>query len=91
MQTKRGSLIEALINVVIGYSINFTANMLVFPMFGWHITVKQNLVLGVIFTVISIARSYFIRRYFNHLIVRAAERLAHERPESQQGSTGPSR
>jgi len=37
-QTRFGSLIEAIINVVIGFGINFTANMLIFPLFGFHIT-----------------------------------------------------
>lgn len=71
MQSRVGSLVEALVNVLIGYSINFTANMLIFPLFGWNISAKQNLALGVIYTAISIARSYAIRRWFNHLIIKA--------------------
>ena len=42
-QTRLGSLIEAIINVVIGFAINFTANMLIFPLFGFHITARDNL------------------------------------------------
>lgn len=72
MQTKRGSFIEAVVNVVLGYWISFTANALVLPYFGFHITTKQNLQIGVIFTVISLVRSYVIRRYFNKYIVRIA-------------------
>lgn len=56
---------------MIGYSINFTANMLIFPLFGWKISVAQNLWLGVIFTVISLARQYVLRRVFTHLTERA--------------------
>jgi hypothetical protein len=33
-QSRRGSLIEAIINVLIGFDINFTANALLFPLFG---------------------------------------------------------
>lgn len=74
-QTRLGSLIEAIINVVIGFTINFTANMLIFPLFGFHITARDNLLLGMIYTVISVARSYCVRRWFNaklHMMAQAA-------------------
>ena len=74
-QTRLGSLIEACINVLIGYWINFAANLLILPLFGWHVTVAQNLALGEIYTAISIARSYAVRRWFNARIARAAARI----------------
>lgn len=52
-------------NVLIGYSINVFANMLVLPLFGFHVSVGQAVGIGIVFTVISIARSYLLRRYFN--------------------------
>jgi hypothetical protein len=64
-QSRKGSLLEAIINILIGYSINFTAQIWVFPAFGVHVTVKENLEMGLIFTVISIIRSYTLRRFFN--------------------------
>ena len=45
-QTRRGSLLESLVNILVGYSINFTANLLIFPLFGWHISTRENLTLG---------------------------------------------
>ena len=75
-QTRLGSLIEACVNVLIGFGINFAANMLILPLFGWHVTVTQNLALGAIYTGISIARSYAVRRWFNARIAKAAARLA---------------
>jgi hypothetical protein len=72
MQSRKGSLIEAGINVLIGYWINFIANLTILPMFGFNITLSQNLLIGLIFTVISVARSYIVRRYFNALIHKAA-------------------
>ena len=76
MQTRLGSFVEAWINVLIGFSINFGANMVFLPMFGFHITASQNLTLGCIYTVISVARSYAIRRWFNGYIVRTAAKLS---------------
>ena len=75
-QTRLGSLIESCINVAIGFGINFAANLAILPLFGWHVTVSQNLALGAIYTAISIARSYAVRRWFNARIARAAARIA---------------
>ncbi len=66
-QTRRQSMIEAIINVVVGFTINMVLNFTVFPLFGWHISLQQNIALGVIYTVISILRSYSLRRLFNRL------------------------
>ena len=64
-QTKLGSFYESLINIIIGWTINFTANMTIFPLFGWEISMEQNVLLGTIYTFISLVRSYVIRRWFN--------------------------
>lgn len=75
-QTRIGSLIEACINVLIGFGINFFANLVILPLIGFHISLGQNLFIGVLYTVISVARSYCIRRWFNGRIHSAALKLA---------------
>lgn len=75
-QSRVGSLIEAFINVVIGFTINYIANLLIFPLFGMHISLSNNFLMGLIYTGISIVRSYAIRRWFNGRIVAAARKLA---------------
>lgn len=72
-QTRKGSLVEAIINTVIGFSINYVANLLILPLFGFHITLHDNLLMGLMYTAISVARSYVIRRWFNSRIERAAK------------------
>ena len=69
-QSRRASFAEAWINIFIGYAINFTANMLIFPRFGYQITVRDNLIIGVIYTVISLVRGYGVRRLFNWIHIR---------------------
>ena len=64
MQSRLDSILEAVTNVVIGFSINFIANLTLFPLFGWEITVLQNVGLGVCYTIISLVRSYSLRRLF---------------------------
>lgn len=75
-QSRLSSFIEAVINIIIGFAINFTANWLVFPLFGWQISVTDNLLLGAVYTLISLIRSYSIRRWFNARIHKAAAQLA---------------
>jgi hypothetical protein len=63
-QTRVESFIEALVNVVIGFGINFVANMAILPQLGFtSLTWKTNLLIGLFFTLISVARSYAIRRW----------------------------
>ena len=75
-QTRVGSLIEAGINVVIGFVINMAANFVILPLVGFEITLQQNLCIGVLYTLVSVARSYVVRRWFNARLHRAALRMA---------------
>lgn len=67
MQTRMGSFAEAWANIAIGFAINFTANLLILPLFGFNVTGSQAFGIGVIFTGISLVRSYILRRWFNGL------------------------
>ncbi len=67
MQTRTQSAIEAVANVLVGYLVALASQLLVFPMFGIHIPFTSNLAIGAWFTVISLVRSYVLRRWFNGL------------------------
>lgn len=69
-QSKRMSLLESLINVAVGYGVAVTAQIAVFPMFGLEVPLSDNLVIGAIFTAISIVRSFTLRRVFEGIRVR---------------------
>lgn len=64
-QSRTHSALEAFTNIAVGYGVNFVANLLIFPVFGWEISVAQNLALGVFYTLVSFARSYVLRRIYN--------------------------
>lgn len=64
-QTRRESAIEAIVNIIVGYTVNVMANFAIFPLFGWAITLEQNLLMGVFYTVVSFVRSYALRRFYN--------------------------
>ena len=65
MQTKRQSAIESLTSTTIGIIIGIVLNLTILPIFGYPVSVVDSLWISVIFTVISIIRSYIIRRWFN--------------------------
>lgn len=76
-QTRIESLTEAVINTAIGFGINFTANLLILPKFGFTtLTWKVNILIGVVYTVISVVRSYVIRRWAQDHLRRLKTRLA---------------
>lgn len=64
-QTRLGSFVEAWVNIAIGFGINFTANLIVLPWFGFNVTATDAFGIGVVFTAISLARSFLLRRAFN--------------------------
>ena len=70
-QSRLMSLVEAVANVVVGYGVAVITQILIFPTFGLHTTLAQNLKMGAIFTVVSIARSFALRRLFEGIRVRA--------------------
>jgi len=69
-QSRRMSFLESLTNVAVGYGVAVTAQIAVFPMFGLEVSLSDNLVIGAIFTAISILRSYTLRRIFEEIRVR---------------------
>lgn len=64
MQSRRQSLIEASVNVVVGYALAVLTQIVVFPWFGLQIPFRDNLAIGAIFVIISLLRSYALRRLF---------------------------
>lgn len=72
MQSRLMSLIEAWANVFVGYWVSVAANYIVLPWFGFHVSAGQAIGIGVIFTAISLVRSYLLRRCFNRMVNRNA-------------------
>jgi hypothetical protein len=66
-QSRLMSLVEAIANVAVGYSLAVVTQALLFPMFGFTTTFAQNLGIGAVFTVVSVLRSYALRRLFEAL------------------------
>lgn len=71
-QPRLVSLIEACVNTAIGFVINMAGQYVIFPVLGIAVTHAEHLWIAAFFTVISIARGYGIRRWFNMPAVTAA-------------------
>ena len=70
IQSRRGSLVESVVNVAVGYGVAVATQMAVMPMFGMVGRTQVHLAIAGIFSVVSVARSYCVRRAFNWLTRR---------------------
>jgi cobalamin biosynthesis protein CobD/CbiB len=73
-QSRVMSLVEAVANVVVGYGVAVLTQILIFPVFGLHTTLVQNLKLGFAFSAVSVARSFALRRLFEAIRARCSQR-----------------
>jgi hypothetical protein len=70
------SLVEAITNVVVGYGVAVATQLIVFPWFGLPARLSDAVAIGGIFTLISIARSFALRRVFEAIRVRRTSNAA---------------
>lgn len=80
-QSKRHSVIEAMLNVFTGMLVGFTLSQTaaafeleiqqyIWSGFVWHLSTGSNVLMTSVLTVCSIARSYIWRRIFNKAQLR---------------------
>ena len=61
------SFVESLTNVAVGLVVSLISQIVIFGLYGIHISLGQNIAMTLWFTLISIIRSFCIRRVFNGL------------------------
>ncbi len=66
-QSRLGSVVESVVNVLVGYGVAVGAQIAIFPLFGVNLPVSDNILIGLLFTAVSLVRSYALRRLFNRL------------------------
>lgn len=69
-QSKLMSFFESIGGTAIGFVVAFFANMFVLPWFGLSPSISENLLITTIYTAISIARGFGVRRVFEALHIR---------------------
>lgn len=67
MQSKRHSLVEAVASTAIGFLTSVVVTAIVMPAYNMPINLWVNFQITAIFTVVSMVRSYYVRRLFNYL------------------------
>jgi hypothetical protein len=66
-QSRTMSAVEAMANVAVGFGVAMLAQAAVFPLFGFNAAPSEHLAIAGIFTVVSLVRSYLLRRCFEAL------------------------
>ncbi len=61
---------EAVANYLIGYWLAVAIQVVLYPLYGVELDFKTQAEIAGYFTVVSIARSYCVRRFFNLATVR---------------------
>ncbi len=69
-QSRRHSMLEVIVNVAVGFGVAVLAQIAVFPWFGIRVPLSDNILIASAFTVVSIVRSYVLRRAFNWWHIR---------------------
>jgi hypothetical protein len=66
-QTKLQSATETAVSTAVGFGISWLATLMVLPWFGHRPSVADGFGITVVFTALSLARGYVLRRVFNRL------------------------
>jgi len=69
-QSRLHSFFESCANIALGYGVALAAQLFIFPLYDIHISLSTNLWIGFWFTLVSLARSYCLRRLFNWVHLR---------------------
>ena len=70
MQSRLASFVEALTNVAIGFLISLVGQVVVSHWYNLPLNLAQNVQIVLFFTVLSVGRSYFVRRWYERRIKR---------------------
>jgi len=71
-QSRLMSLVEAVANVAISYGVAVVTQILIFPIFGLHTTLAQNLKIGAVFTILC--RALHKPVYAERMVMRSLRR-----------------
>ena len=66
------SLVEAVANVVVGFGLALINQAALFAFLGLQITLAENFLIVTAFTIVSLLRSFALRRLFEAIRARSA-------------------
>jgi len=75
LQSKLDSFIEAWLNVLVGFGVSVLANFVIFPLVGIGASTTQIITVGIFMTLVSVARSYLVRRWANKYLSQVRAKI----------------
>jgi ABC-type long-subunit fatty acid transport system fused permease/ATPase subunit len=70
-QSRTMSFVEAITNVGVGFLLAVMTQMAIFPVMELQVSISDNLLIGAIFTAVSIVRTFTLRRLFESIRAKA--------------------
>jgi len=67
LQTRTMSAFEAAVSTSIGFALSWALAGIVYPLCGIQATFRQTLIATIAFTILSVVRSYVVRRLFERI------------------------
>ncbi len=66
-QSKSSSIIESITNTTVGILTSFVIQLIIYPLLNIEVTLSENIIITVVFFVVSVIRMYLLRRFFNKI------------------------
>lgn len=66
-QSRLCSLAEAVTNVIAGFMVALVGQQIILPLFGIEVSLAAHVGIAALFTLLSLLRSYGLRRLFDHV------------------------
>ena len=64
-QSKKNSIIESIFQTLIGLITSILIQLILYPLLNIPVSFNQNLIITLVFFIVSILRGYVVRRIFN--------------------------
>jgi len=65
-QSKKNSIIETIAQTLIGLITSILIQLILYPLLNIPVSFNQNLIITLVFFIVSILRGYVVRRFFNN-------------------------
>jgi len=87
VQSSRQSMVETLVGTAVGFGLSVAVwEFVVKPGWGLQTSFVENISITLLFTVVSIARGYVLRRIFNNMLTHKNKNKSHETTDRNYGA-----
>lgn len=69
-QKKHQSAFESILQTGIGTVVSFLASFVIYPIFDVEVTIMDVTEVTILFTIFSIVKNYFVRRYYESIKIK---------------------